>query len=418
MRGRELLLARGYGTADLEHEVPVTVETVFRLGSVTKQFTAAAVLRLVDQGKVSLDDPITKYLPDSPVRGRTVSIRQLLNHTSGIRSYTSLGPAYWRDTFRLDLPPERIAALTANLEPDFEPGTNWLYNNSGFVILGLLIEKVSGQRYSTYLEREIFAPLGLRSTSYCDDVALVPHRARGYDRSGKQLRNTTPLSMSVPYAAGSLCSTVLDLLAWRRALGDGKVISPALYQEMIRPAVLTNGWRTNYGFGLGRYRLGDRGVEVIRHGGTINGFQANLLYVPAADLIVAALANTGGSNPVGIGARIVAAMTGTSLVEPSDRDLSPTEAERYAGRYQLGPWIVEVGFANGQLTAGPVGVEEPAELSAQGNGRFLARSIGAFGFYGAETTVIFSGGEAHTDRLTLQHPLGDTVVGKRLGPDH
>ena len=243
-RRGELLHAKGYGFADLEQRVPASVETVYRLGSVTKQFTAAAVLQLAEQGKISLDEDFTRYLPDFSTGGRRVSVTQLLNHTSGIKSYTSLGEAVSRDSFRVDLPPARLLALIRSQPFDFEPGTSWLYNNSGFYLLGQIIERVSGESYADYLRHHLFEPLGLESTSYCDERAVVRHRAKGYDRAEHGFRNTTPISMSIPYAAGSLCSTVLDLVAWRRALANGRVISRASYQRMIAPTLLAGGWRT------------------------------------------------------------------------------------------------------------------------------------------------------------------------------
>jgi CubicO group peptidase (beta-lactamase class C family) len=415
MQGRALTYARGYGLADVERRVPVRVETVFRLGSVTKQFTAAAVLQLVEQGKLRLDDEITKYLPDAPVQGRRVTIHQLLNHTSGIKNYTSLGPET-SDLFRLDLSPTRLLAMVASHPPDFEPGTSWLYNNTGFYLLGLLIEKISGESYPHYLAHHIFEPLGLRNLTYCDDRAVVPFRAHGYDRRRDGgFVNAAPMSMAVPYSAGSLCGTVLDLVRWRRALTDGRVVSAASYQKMIEPAVLANGWRTNYAYGLARYRLGGE-LEVIRHGGTINGFQANLLYLPKADLIVAVLANTSGSDPVGLGDQIAAAAVGLQLAEPMDQPLTAAAAARYVGDYQLGPFRLEVRWNNGRLVAGPPGFPLPARLVWQGGDRFLARPVYAFGFYGAEATVRFTGGEGGgtASTLTLNHPLGGTIAGRRI----
>ena len=411
-RRGELLHTKAYGFADLENRVPASVETVYRLGSVTKQFTAAAVLQLAEQGKISLDEDFTRYLPDFSTGGRRVSVTQLLNHTSGIKSYTSLGEAVSRDSFRVDLPPARLLALIRSQPFDFEPGTSWLYNNSGFYLLGQIIERVSGESYADYLRHHLFESLGLESTSYCDERAVVRHRAKGYDRAEHGFRNTTPISMSIPYAAGSLCSTVLDLVAWRRALANGRVISRASYQRMIAPTLLAGGWRTNYGFGLARYRLGGGPNEVVRHGGTINGFQANLMYLPGDDLIVAALANTSGSDPVGVSDRIAAAVLGLELPMVRDEPVPAEEAARYTGRYRLGPWTVEVRLQGDRLVAAQPGLP-PSRLLAQGGRRFVARPVFAFGLYGTETTLRFEPGSP-SPGLSLDHPLGGTAAAKRV----
>src|SRR5690348_4828479 len=173
------ILSKGYGFADLENDVPATPETVYRIGSVTKQFTAAAIMRLMEQGKLSLDDTLQKFLPNFPTQGNRVTVRHLLNHTSGIKSYTSLGPK-WARVMRIDLATDSLVALFANEPFDFKPGDAWLYDNSGYFLLGMIIEKVSGKPYGKYLKDEIFTPLGLKSTIYCDQAPLIKHRAQGY----------------------------------------------------------------------------------------------------------------------------------------------------------------------------------------------------------------------------------------------
>src|SRR5688572_8973342 len=173
------VLAKGYGFADLENDVPATPETVYRIGSVTKQFTAAGIMRLMEQGKLSLDDTLQKFLPDFPTQGNRVTVRHLLNHTSGIRSYTSLGPK-WQRVMRLDLAPDSMVALFANEPFDFKPGDAYRYNNSGYFLLGVIIEKLSGKPYGQYLQDEFFTPLGLKSTVYCDQAPIIKRRAQGY----------------------------------------------------------------------------------------------------------------------------------------------------------------------------------------------------------------------------------------------
>ena len=268
------VLAKGYGYSDLENDVPATQQTVYRIGSITKQFTAASIMRLAEQGKLSLDDTLQKFLPQIPTQGNRVTIRHLLNHTSGIRSYTSLGPK-WQRVIRQDLVPDSLAALFANEPFDFKPGERWLYDNSGYFLLGMIIEKISGKPYGSYVQDELFTPLGLKSTIYCEQAPLIKHRAQGYSpRPGGMFINAEPLSMTQPYAAGSLCSNVTDLAAWTALLASGKVVSPASYKQMTTPLTLNNGKPLVYGFGLGVGTL--RGHRQISHNGGINGFVSEL----------------------------------------------------------------------------------------------------------------------------------------------
>lgn len=411
-QGGALRYARGYGLADLEHGVPVGIETVFKLGSVTKQFTAVALLQLVERGRLSLEDDVGRHLPELDTGGRRITVARLLDHTSGIRSYTALGPAVSRDSFRLDLTPERLVALLQGQPFDFEPGAGWRYNNSGFLLAAMIVERVSGQRYADYLREHVFAPLGLTATSYCDERAIVPHRATGYVRTPAGFARGVGESMAIPHGAGALCSTVLDLVRFRAALGSGALIATASYERMIRPAVLADGWRTNYGFGLARYRLGD--VEVIRHGGSITGFQANLLYVPGLDLIVAALANTGGADPVGVSDAIVRAVAGQPLAPVPARPLAPEAAARLAGRYQLGPSVLELRARDGALAVGLEGVPVAARLDWLGGRRFRASTGFALGFYAGATELEIAVDRPPVDAFLVHHPLGGTVRAVRL----
>jgi CubicO group peptidase (beta-lactamase class C family) len=245
-RNGELILDKGYGYADLENELPATARSVYRIGSITKQFTAAAILRLVDEGKLSLDDELTKFLPDYFTGGRKITIHHLLTHTSGIKSYTSLGPK-WRTKMRLDLTHDELVGLFMDEPFDFEPGEKYLYNNSGYYLLGMIIEKITGQSYGDYLEEVFFRPLGLESTRYCDETPLIRYRARGYAPSLTGLVNAQPISMNQPYAAGSLCASAADLVRWQEALSGGEVVSGTSYELMTTPAMLNDGSPTNYG---------------------------------------------------------------------------------------------------------------------------------------------------------------------------
>lgn len=288
-RNGELLVAKGYGMADLEQEVAATEHTVYRIGSITKQFTAAAIMQLVEAGQIRLDAPIQEYV-DFPT-GSEVTVEHLLHHTSGIKSYTSLGEE-WARTIPLDVTHEQMLALVVDEPFDFSPGDEWRYNNSGYYLLGMIVENVSGGSYLDYVEQTLAAPLGLERTTYCDEKRLIAGRAEGYELEEGELVNDDPISMTHPFAAGSMCSTVLDLLRWQEALESGDVVSIDSYARMTTVATLNDGEATNYGYGVGVGNL--EGHPRVAHGGGINGFVTYLARYPDDDLRIVVLTNTPG----------------------------------------------------------------------------------------------------------------------------
>jgi CubicO group peptidase (beta-lactamase class C family) len=360
------VLAKGYGVADLENDVPATPETVYRIGSVTKQFTAAAIMRLVEQGKLSLDDTLQKFFPNYPAQGNRVTVRHLLNHTSGIKSYTSLGPK-WQRLMRLDLAPDSLVALFASEPFDFKPGDEWRYDNSGFFLLGMIVEKLSGKTYGQYRQDEFFTPLHLTGTIYCDHAPIIKHRAQGYaPPPDGAFTNAAPLSMTQPYAAGSLCSTVTDLAAWTIALSSGKVVSPASYQRMTIPDTLNNGKPLTYGFGLGTGTLG--GHRQVSHNGGINGFISELHHYPGDSLITVVLTNLEG-NVAPTLERLVA----RRALGIADRPAVPIDAAalaRLSGEYAAGATRVRLSVERGVLML-RVGPGPALALRHVGNERFV-----------------------------------------------
>lgn len=368
VRGNDTIAMKGYGRADFENDVPATAQTVYRIGSITKQFTAVAVLQLLEQGKLSLDDTIQRFLPDYHAQGRRVTIRQLLTHTSGIKSYTSLGPE-WTRTMRLDVSHDSLVALFQDKPFDFEPGTKFLYDNSGFYLLGMIIERASGQPYAAYLAQHEFAPLGLSATLYCDDRPLLAHRAAGYERDSGKFVNASPLSMTQPYSAGALCSTVGDLVAWQRSLVTHRLISAASTAMMSTPATLSDGSRTGYGFGLAIGNLGDH--RKIGHGGGINGFLTELDYYPDDSLTVVVLANSESAEPGRLAEDIARAVLGVAPPVVKDVPLSAAAIARVAGTYALGPLRVRVFETSGKLQAQATG-QGAFGLRWQGDSSFVA----------------------------------------------
>jgi len=331
VRGRDTLVRAGYGLADLEQSVPASASTLYEIGSITKQFTAASVMRLAEAGKIVLDDSIAAYVPGLPAAWRRVTVRQLLNHTSGIPSYTNIGPP-WVHRWREDMPPDTLVALTAHDSMWFRPGSDWRYDNSGYVLLGMLLDRLTGEPYPAAVERRLARPLGLAHTWYCDLNRVLPGRAPGYERDSAGWRHADFLSMTQPYSAGALCSTVGDLARWNILLATGGVVTPASYRTMATPdgAAATH----HYGFGLFADTLGGR--PMIQHGGGINGFVSANAYFPDDALSVTVLTNSGAANPGYLMRNVARAALGLPLDRPpAPVALSFTERERYTGRYEI-----------------------------------------------------------------------------------
>jgi CubicO group peptidase (beta-lactamase class C family) len=290
VRGNDTLLLKGYGKADLEWNVPLPADAMFEIGSVTKQFTAAAILQLRDAGKLSLDDDITKYVPDWQPSHK-LTLRRLLDHTSGLKGLTEM-PEF-RLLVQTSHPRDSALALIKRAPFEFAPGEAMIYNNSAFWLLGLVVEKASGMTYGDYVEQKIFAPLGMKRSMYCNSGAVVERRAHGYQYQDREVRRAPMNIHTWPFAAGSLCSTAGDMVTWLRALHGGKVLSPASYVEMIAPSSLNDGTPLRYGMGLS-VGTDVRGLRMIGHGGAISGFVTEVSWYPDAQLAVVVLMNSPG----------------------------------------------------------------------------------------------------------------------------
>lgn len=288
LRDGELLHCRGYGLANVEWGNPITPDTVFHIASLTKQFTATAIMMLNERGSVSLDAPLETFLAEFPTQGRRVTVRHLLNHTSGIRSYSSL-PNHNRETARLHSSLADILARIAMLPFDFEPGERYLYNNSGYVLLGAIIERASGVKYRKFLDREIFRPLGMSRTHYLFDEPITPRRAAGYQRGRDVIENASYTSATCYHAAGGLGSTVLDLARWDRAVRANRLVSPESLDQMLRPTVLNDGSEFAYGYGWGTAEY--CGHRIYHHAGGISGFAGHLLHGRDDDVTTIVLSN-------------------------------------------------------------------------------------------------------------------------------
>jgi CubicO group peptidase (beta-lactamase class C family) len=282
------VLRKAYGMADTAHKVALAPDTPMRLGSITKQFTSTAVLMLVDEGKVKLDDDIAVYLPDYPAHDKKISVEHLLTHTSGIPSYT--GKPGYVATMDKDVTVAGMIDTFKNDPLEFDPGTRYKYNNSGYFLLGAIVEKVSGMRYDEFVAQRIFVPLGMTRTAYEGHERAKYARAIGYSGKDGAFAPSAALSMTQPYAAGSIVSTVDDLAKWDAAVSSGKLLRGASWQRAFTPYTLAGGKATGYGYGWQVGKL--RGVPMVGHGGGINGFNTFALRLPSEKLYVAVLSNT------------------------------------------------------------------------------------------------------------------------------
>src|SRR5262249_5358294 len=260
--GDHTLLNKGYGSANLEWDIPNSPSTKFRIGSMTKQFTAAAILLLEERGKLKTGDLVKKYMTDAPAAWDKVTINNLLTHTSGIPSFTSF-PDY-RSTEAISTTPEMLVARFRDKPLQFQPGEKWEYSNSGYVLLGYLIEKISGQSYKDFIQQNFFKPLGMNDSGYDSNSAIIVHRATGYTPTPNGPAQAGYIDMSIPFSAGALYSTTEDLLRWERALFAGKVLSAESLKKMTTP------FKNDYAYGLFFHGV-KKGYTVIEHGGGVKG---------------------------------------------------------------------------------------------------------------------------------------------------
>ncbi|HEY8957309.1 serine hydrolase [Chitinophaga sp.] len=325
-KANKVLYKRAFGKANLELNVALKPGYIFRIGSITKQFTACAILKLVEEGKLSLQSDLTEFIRDYPAQG--ITIEHLLTHTSGINT----GAGAWTpETRKLDFTPRALIDSFKFRPPDFLPGASFRYNNNGYVLLGYIIELVSGMPYEEYISRYFFKPLGMKNSGYDNTSLVIPGRVSGYQRDNDLYSNAGYLSMTQPYSAGSLFSTVEDLYTWNKALTAGKVISKESLRKAQTSFTLNNGKPTGYGYG---WWLGNiQGSPCIKHDGLINGFSTFALYLPQEKVFVAVLTNCENNNPEIIGSEIA----GTTIGKPyhtNEIGLPMEQLKSYAAVYE------------------------------------------------------------------------------------
>lgn len=332
--GDEVLYSGARGMASVELGVPLSPQHVFRIGSVTKQFAAVALLKLIDEGKLGLDDPLSTFLPDYP-NGAAITVRQLFDHTSGVKSYTGI-PGVMQGPIRQDLSTAALIDTFKDLPVDFAPGEAWAYNNSGYVLLGAVIEAVSGKPWHQQLQDSLLLPAGIRQTVYDADDAVITGMVNGYTVVDERLAPAAFLSMTQPHAAGALASTLADLHRWNRSLHGGEILSSDSYTTMVTPA--GKAAASDYGFGIVRSTL--RGRVQLQHGGGIPGFSSYLLYVPSEKLSVAVLQNAdrtvnGKANAQQLAVRVGAFALGDPYPEATPVSIAPELLEAMQGVYRV-----------------------------------------------------------------------------------
>lgn len=330
VKNGDIVYNKAFGKANLELDVPMQTNNIFRVGSITKQFTACAILKLVEQEKLSLNDDITKYIEDYPTFGYKITIEHLLTHTSGIKSFTSLKA--WDTKMRKNnITPIEMIDFFKNEPMDFAPGEQFSYNNSGFYMLGYIIEQITGMTYGAYLNNSFFKPLGMTNTSIDNAERIITNRVSGYEKVDNQYLNADYINMSQVYSAGSLISTTEDILIWYNALINKDVINKESLKKAHTSFVLNSGEKTGNGYG---WFLGNiQGSPMIEHGGGINGFLTSSLYLPEENVFVAIFSNC-DCNPTGITAFKMAAIAINKPYKRNKIQLTNVELSTFEANYK------------------------------------------------------------------------------------
>ncbi|MBQ1542158.1 MAG: beta-lactamase family protein [Caulobacteraceae bacterium] len=367
-RGDDVVYREALGRADLELPVPLATDQVFRIASVTKTFTAATVVKLAEDGRLSLDDPLPKYLPDI-AGAEGVTLRHLLSHTSGVATQPHAAPPGF---MRRDVDTATLLAEFRQKSPTFAPGSRYAYSNDGYVLLGAVIEKVTGRPWYEAVKATVVDPLGLKHTAYGAAAPIIPGRVAGYttDPQTHAVRNAAYISASIPAAAGGLVSTADDLRLWMRALARGRIVTPASFQAMTAPPPAgLPGFNAAYGYGFGLFLWHVRGEPMVGHTGQIDGFASMVAYLPRQDVTVVVLANDDEFDAQTLGRRLAAAALGRPYGQVVPGRPSASDLAALAGSYRLDEttaWTFSV--KDGRLFA-QRGSRTPSPIQAGADGR-------------------------------------------------
>ena len=411
----KVLFERGYGLAEVARGIPFSPQTKSRIGSITKQFTAAAILKLQEQGKLTVEDKLSKYFPDFP-RGNEVTLRHLLTHTSGIRSYTDK-PGFIEKVCA-PIKPDDLIQSFKNDPFDFDPGKQWHYDNSGYFLLGHIVEKVSGQSYGEFLRKSFFEPLGMRSTGVYHGGIALEQEALGYSFDNDDtFTNALNWDMSWAGGAGALYSTVEDLFRWNEGIFGGKVLKQVSLQAAWTPVQTDENKKDNsgdgYGYGWAISQL--RGAEEISHGGGLNGFSSFLMRLPRENFTVAVLANAlpggPGVDPTRL-ARLVAQFylweqLGPRSTYKANAAVLPSAFDALVGRYDYGLGIMTVTKEGNHLYA---------QLAQQPRMEIFPKSETEFFWKAVDAQVTFVKDSSGMVTKAVHHQNGQLINAPRL-PD-
>ncbi|MBK8633518.1 MAG: serine hydrolase [Saprospiraceae bacterium] len=376
----KIIYHKGFGMANLELDVKMQPQMVFEIGSITKQFTAVSILMLMEEGKLKLDDDITKFIPDYPTHGHKITIHHLLTHTSGIKSYTSMES--WLPLWRKDMEPKDMIDFFKGEPMDFAPGTKYLYNNSAYFILGYVIEKASGMPYDQFLKTKIFEPLGMKSSLYGSNSQIIKNRASGYQKEEKII-NTEYLSLTQPYAAGSIMSSVGDLFIWHQAIQSNKLIKKQTIDLAYTNYTLNDGTKINYGYGWGINEI--YGSPTIEHSGGIFGYNTNAIYLPKESVFVTVFSNTDFISSSEVSTKMAAIAIGKPAPELKDEiQLSPSDLQKFVGLYEFEEGVQRnITLEDGHLYSQRVGGDAKFRL--------IAMKPNLFAYTGELSTIEFMG---------------------------
>lgn len=386
---------RAYGLANIETGSGVTKDTSFRLASLSKQMLAAGMMLLVSEGKVSLDDPVRKYLPDPPPTWSEITVRQILSHTSGLANEA---PGF--DPYRAQTPAERVGRAR-DLPLLSKPGEKYAYSNLGYDVVADILERVSGKPVLQFMSERVFAPLGMHDTRGTDLIAIVPNRANGYIYRDNTMRNAPPLM--APRSSGLFLSTLADLIKWDAALTEGKIVTKEMQRDLWTAVTLPDGTSTHYGFGwwVDEYKKHPR----IHHGGSNPGFRTEYMRFPDDGISVIVLVNSDSARPDAIAAEVAGLYVPELATPRKTVRLTARELAPFAGRYQVTPTDIVI-----------IGVDEPGlSIQAEAGGgqyRLVPENASTF-FISYDESYVFSGGNGNITQFAIRN--GDTeVVAKKL----
>lgn len=368
----QVIYKKAFGSAQLELNIPMQTDMVFKIASITKQFTAVAILQLVEQGKIALHDSLQKFIPDFPSKGHTITIENLLTHTSGIRDYMQIDYA-GTNMERWDLTPKQLIDSFKNYPLAFEPGTKYSYSNSGYYLLGYIIEKVSGKPYQHYIQDNLLKPLALNHSFFEMEGKLIPNRVNGYSQAGPAYINADFWSPSIAYAAGGLLSNTEDLFNWFKGLLAYKIVKKESLEKAFTPFRLKDGSLLTYGYGWYIEHLST--IRSIEHAGKMNGFSSNAIYYPQQDVFIAVLFNCESAPKDAISKEVSEIVLGQAL--QTETKLSDNILKLYVGTYNLttNPQrTIEISKDNNRLLA-KVSGQQTFDVLFQTSTKFQLKNI-------------------------------------------